>query len=323
MKVFDLHEDISSYIIHERKVEDFKINANRHADIPKYFLSKTKAIVAAVFPSQNLVDEPMGKRYYSFKNSFNEALNHILTYYRFVRKYDVFKIVENKRFLAKLFSGNEGKIGLILGLEGAYPLREPYEIELFYKLGVRVLGLTWNVDNQYAASCMSKKDYGLTGPGESLVNLALEQGMVIDLAHASEKTAIDVLSISEKPVIISHAGLRRFNNSLRNVSDEVLELLKRNRGAIGIFFVSEYIKGNNTTINDVVDQIIYLKENYGIDIVALGTDFFGTEKLPKGLEHIGKLTLLAKELAKAGLTESEVEKIFYANALRVFLENMK
>ncbi len=222
----------------------------------------------------------------------------------------------------KIFERLKKKIGLILGLEGAYPLREPDELEIFYKLGIRVLGLTWNVDNQYAASCMTSKDYGLTSLGEKLVEKALDYGLVIDLAHASPNTMKDVLSISEKPVIVSHTGLRKFNDSPRNVDDEIVELIKRNRGVIGIFFVSEFIRKNKTSIEDIVEQIIYVKENFGIDILAIGSDFFGTDKLPKGLENIGKMENLAKLLEKV-MSKEDVEKIFYKNALRVFMENMK
>jgi len=222
----------------------------------------------------------------------------------------------------KIFERLKKKIGLILGREGAYPLREPDELEIFYKLGIRVLGLTWNVDNQYAASCMTSKDYGLTSLGEKLVEKALDYGLVIDLAHASPNTMKDVLSISEKPVIVSHTGLRKFNDSPRNVDDEIVELIKRNRGVIGIFFVSEFIRKNKTSIEDIVEQIIYVKENFGIDILAIGSDFFGTDKLPKGLENIGKMENLAKLLEKV-MSKEDVEKIFYKNALRVFMENMK
>jgi len=222
----------------------------------------------------------------------------------------------------KIFERLKKKIGLILGLEGAYPLREPDELEIFYKLGIRVLGLTWNVDNQYAASCMTSKDYGLTSLGEKLVEKALDYGLVIDLAHASPNTMKDVLSISEKPVIVSHTGLRKFNDSPRNVDDEIVELIKRNRGVIGIFFVSEFIRKNKTSIEDIVEQIIYVKENFGVDILAIGSDFFGTDKLPKGLENIGKMENLAKLLEKV-MSKEDVEKIFYKNALRVFMENMK
>ncbi|MET1160336.1 MAG: dipeptidase [Thermoprotei archaeon] len=319
--LFDLHEDLSLYITTAREAIDLDKDGDRHADIPKYRASDTRVIVGAVFPARYLPDNNLS-RTESFKNAFEEALNHILTYYKLVRKYGVFQLVEDSHSLEQLFSDKPKRIGIIIGLEGAYPVREPDDLYLFHKLGVRVLGLTWNVDNKYAASCFTKKDYGLTGLGSQLVDLALDLGMVIDLAHASKNTMKDVLSITEKPVIISHTGLRRYRDSPRNIDDEILDLLKSRKGVVGIFFVAELLGEREVTVDTVADQILYIKENYGVDIIGIGTDYFGTSKLPRGLEHIGLINNLAKKLRERGFTEEEIEKVFYRNALRVFLENL-
>ena len=300
----------------------FDEDGDRHADIPKYRRSGTRAVVGAIFPARYLLNDELGKSV-SFKNAFEEAFNHVLTYYKFVKRYRVFKIVETRRDLLLLFEKYKRMIGIVMGLEGAYPVRELDDLELFHRLGIRVLGLTWNVDNQYAASCMTENDYGLTNLGSRLVEKALEYGMVIDLAHASRKTMLDVLSIVEKPVMISHAGLRRYNDSPRNVDDDVLDMLKRNKGVFGLFFVSDFLSGDETTIDTIVEYMVYLRDNFGVDIIGIGSDYFGTSKLPKGLENIGLINNLVEKLIENGFSYEDVEKIFYKNALRVFLENMR
>jgi len=322
VKLFDLHEDLSSYILRSRELVDLNKDVDRHADIPKYKRSNTKAIVAAIFPASYSKTEDLVKHKVTFKNSFNEVFNHLLVYYKLVKEYRVFKIIEKKRELENIFDQRR-RIGLVIGLEGSYPIREPDELEIFYRLGVRVLGLTWNVDNQYAASCMTTKDYGLTSLGVKLVEKALDLGMVLDLAHSSPKTMKDVLSIVDKPVIVSHTSFKKFNNSPRNIDDEILDMVKRNRGVVGIFFVTDFLEGEQTSIDTVVKHILYVRENYGIDVLAIGSDYFGTEKLPKGLEDIGKINSLAENLLENGLSKDDIEKIFYKNALRVFLENLK
>ncbi|OYT39313.1 MAG: peptidase [Desulfurococcales archaeon ex4484_58] len=322
VKLFDLHEDISTYIVRSRELIDFSKDVERHADIPKYKRSNTKAIVAAIFPASYTRTDDLLKYRVTFKNSYYEVFHHLLIYYKLVKKYRVFKIIEKKRELMNIFNQKK-KIGLIIGLEGSYPIREPDELEILYKLGIRVLGLTWNVDNQYAASCMTEKDYGLTSLGVKLVEKAIDLGMVIDLAHSSHNTMRDVLSIVEKPVMISHTGLKRFNDSPRNIDDEILELIKRNGGVVGVFFVAHYLEGENTSIDTIVKHIMYIRENYGLDIIAIGSDYFGTEKLPQGLENIGKIDKLANKLSEKGLSRSDIEKILYQNALRIFIENMK
>jgi membrane dipeptidase len=320
--LFDLHEDLSSYILNSREEIDLEKDLDRHADIPKYRRAGVRAFVGAVFPARYLIGENLSRRA-SFKQSLEEALNHILVYYRLARKYPVFRIVEDSSTLKSLFGEGSEHIGIVLGLEGAYPVREPDELEIYYRLGVRVLGLTWNVDNQYAASCMTRRDYGLTSMGVELVEKALDLGMVVDLAHASRKTMLDVLSIVDRPVMISHAGLRRFNDSPRNVDDEVLDMLRRNHGVIGVFFVNDYLAGDETSVDTIVEYIMYLRDNYGVEVIAIGSDYFGTTKLPRGLENIGLLKNLVDKLLEKGFQREDIDKILYGNALRVFMENIK
>lgn len=322
MKVFDMHQDLSLYTLLEKTSVDLYKELDRHCDIPKYRRAGVKAFIGSVFPGRYLVNNDLNK-YLSLKNAFEESLNHILVYYKIVRKHRVFKIVRNRKDLLFIFEKSKRTIGIVLGLEGCYPLREIDDLEIFYNLGIRVVGLTWNYDNIYASGCMSKRDYGLTDYGVKLIEKINEMGLVVDLAHASYKSIIDTLSITSKPVIISHTGLKKFNNSPRNISDEVLDMIKRNRGVVGVFFVPEYIAGENTTIDNVVDQIMYMYENYGLDIIGIGSDYFGTTKLPRGLENIGLINNLVEKLVERGLSMNDIEKIMYRNALRVFLENMK
>ncbi|MEM4532511.1 MAG: dipeptidase [Desulfurococcaceae archaeon] len=323
MKIFDLHQDLSTYILSEIKQIDLDKDLERHCDIPKYRKAGVKALVGAVFPARILVGKDLSK-YYSFKNSFEESFNHILTYYKIIRKHrDVFKLILSKRDLNRVFMDKTRIIGIILGLEGCYPVREIDDLDIYYNLGVRLIGLTWNYDNQYASGCMSKRDYGLTDLGFQLLDKAFELGLVVDLAHASYKTMIDVLTTFNKPVTVSHTGLKKFKDSPRNISDEIIDLVKRNNGVVGVFFVSNYIAGENTTVDHIVEQIMYIVDNFGVDVVALGSDYFGTDKLPRGLENIGLINNLVNRLFERGLDKESVEKIMYRNALRVFNENMK
>jgi len=125
---------------------------------------------------------------------------------------------------------SEDRVGLLLHLEGAYAIDRPYDLVLLRRLGLRSVGIAWNYNNQYGAGCLSRKDYGLTPEGEELVKTANRLGIIVDLAHASKRTAIEAAEASSKPVIVSHANVRAIVDSPRNVDDEVLEALHRNGG---------------------------------------------------------------------------------------------
>jgi len=321
MLIFDLHEDISSYFLSERDVKDFNVDyPGRHADIPKYKKAHVKYVVGAVFSGRKIFTNKAFSM--SFRDSFTMTWDQIAFYHRLVSRYsNELCLVLSKQGLERILRND--KIGLIIGIEGAYSLDNPWDLELYCKLGVRVIGLTWNIDNKYAASCMTDKDYGLTGLGEKLVNLALDLGVVIDLAHASKRAALDVLSIIEKPAMISHAGVRTLHDTARNVDDDVIDALRKNKGVLGIFFYTDALSKNEVDVNSVAKHIMYVYENFGADVPALGTDYFGIRKTPKGLETIDKILNLIEKLKELGLSREDIEKITYKNALRVFMENLK
>ncbi len=321
--VIDLHEDISAYILEsEKTVKPFNVDFERHVDIPKYGRGSVVLVVGAVFPGEYKYVGGERVRGTIFRCTQQRVLDHIATYYRLVKEFpEHLYLVERRDDLLRL---EESKgTGILIGLEGAYPLDDPWDLELYYKLGVRVLGLTWNVENRYAASCMSKRDYGLTGSGSELVDIAERYGVVVDLAHASKKTMLDVLSIASKPVIISHACIRKIHDHPRNIDDEVLEELKHRNGVIGITFVADFLGKGEVGVDRVVDHLMYVYDNFGVDILAIGSDYLGTSRLPRGLEDIGKIQLLFKKLLEKGLSREDVEKIAWRNAYRVFLEVLR
>ena len=328
-KLFDLHQDISHYL-NKHGVNDFdQDDPKRQVDIPKMRRANLKFVVAAIFPfttSINPLTSDILRRGYGL-NKFGgrepSLTNFWLGYKTYLileRKYShVFKIIRNKDDLQKLI--NDDKIGLILGIEGCDVLSDVLDIYVLHEMNIKVIGLTWNFTNKFASSCMSRKDFGLSDLGEELVRYANELGLVIDLAHASKQTMIDVLKISKKPVIISHANVFKVKQHVRNVDDEVLELLVKNRGVIGLTLIKSTI-GVENTIDELIQHFKYLRECYTVDIIGIGTDYLGINEAPKGLERIDYIVNLREKLLNAGFTESEVQKIFFENSLRVFLENL-
>ncbi|MEM1946635.1 MAG: membrane dipeptidase [Candidatus Caldarchaeum sp.] len=218
----------------------------------------------------------------------------------------------------------DDRVGFLIAVEGAEPLEDVEDLEIFYKLGVRFLQLTWNFDNKYAATCMSKKDYGLTGDGEDLIHFCNELGVIVDLAHASKRATVEALSASKLPAIVSHANAKAVCNHVRNLDDEELEVLKKNGGVVGVTLIPPTIS-NQPSVKGLADHIMYIYERFGADILAVGTDFFGLLYMdePAGLEDITKVSNLWTELLNRGVSEDDIEKIAYRNAVKVVKENAK
>ncbi|MGC8543486.1 MAG: dipeptidase, partial [Vulcanisaeta sp.] len=179
-----------------------------------------------------------------------------------------------------------------------------------------------NFDNRYGASCFTRRDYGLTANGEELIQLANELGIIIDLAHASKNTMVDALKVSKKPVIISHANVQGVHRHIRNVDDEVLELLHKNQGVIGITMIPSTI-GPRPNIDSLIRHVLYVYERFGPNMLAIGTDFLGIERTPEDLTNIGEVSKLLTRLAEAGMGDNDIRKIAYENALRVLRSNIQ
>ncbi|MEZ0248571.1 MAG: dipeptidase [Thermoproteus sp.] len=306
--IYDLHEDIAHYYFVGRRSEFDVDEVGRQSDLPKLKRAGVELVFTSVFPISysSLGASPAGSKEISlemFKIIYRLAIRHGVT------------IVEKATDLSR------GGLKFLILLEGADALDEPEDLLLYYKLGLRAIGITWNLDNKYGASCMTRRDYGLTAYGAELVELANKLGVIIDLAHASKNTALDVLHISRKPVAISHANIAAVYKTNRNVDDEVLEALKRNGGVIGLTAIPSTIGGDGS-VKDLVRHALYVKETFGAEILAVGSDALGVDRMAKGLESIDKLPVFFDLLRDAGFSENEIEGIAYKNAKRVIEANL-
>lgn len=335
--LIDLHQDISLYYFLggyglKFEPEDFDVDMQgRHGDIPKFRKANLRiafSSIAHIVPTQNLYRLRQQTTGYGVKLGAMRVrsptmitLEHIKTYYNLLNRHSRdLALILTESDISKAENGD--KIWFLIAIEGAEPLEDIEDIELFYMLGVRSLQLTWNFDNKYAATCMSKRDYGLTGDGEELIERCNDLGVIVDLAHASKKSTIEALELSKLPAIVSHANASSVHRHVRNLDDEELEALKKNGGVVGITMIEPTL-GGAADVKRVADHILYIYENFGKDIIAIGTDYFGLlhVKEPRGLEDVSKLSNLWDELSARGLSEEDIEKIAYHNALRVIRAN--
>lgn len=205
------------------------------------------------------------------------------------------------------------KVNIILGVEGGHVFDNTFkQFEALYDLGVRVFTLTWNNSNKLAHSALEYDKKGLTKKGREFLRKMKDYNVIIDLSHASTKTVLDVCDITDNQVIASHSCVRALHQSfLRNIDDRAIKAIVNKGGLIGINF-SKYHLGNH----NITDHIDYLTQNFGLDCIAIGSDFDGIDdaviKSPNGLRT------LEKELIRKGYKHSEINKIFSENFLRVF-----
>ncbi len=223
------------------------------------------------------------------------------------------------------FRNHQGKdqIGIILHLEGGEALgQDPGLLRVLYRLGLRSMGLTWNHRNLLADGVLDETSGGgLSRLGREVLRLAEELGIIIDLAHIAPRAFFDVLEKTDKPVMVSHANVRRLCDHPRNLTDEQLTSLARHGGIIGFTLVPEFISQDpvSASLEHFVDHLVYASELIGVEHVALGSDFDGTEEpVLKDVSEWGKLE---EALRARGFYPPEIEKITQNNSLH-FLEQV-
>ena len=150
-----------------------------------------------------------------------------------------------------------------------------------------------------------------------MVELAVQLGMVIDLAHSSPQTIIDVITMVDKPVIASHGGIRASCDTARNLSDEQIMAIAGTGGMIGIGLYELATCGK--TMDDTVKAIHYVVSLVGVEHVGIGSDFDGATETV--VDATG-LPLLTEALISEGFSNDEIEAILGNNALRIFRETM-
>ena len=135
------------------------------------------------------------------------------------------------------------KIAAFLTIEGGHAIDDDLRVlRMYYQLGIRSMTLTHARNSNWADSANDTPVHnGLTEFGKEVVREMNRLGMVVDLAHVSDKTFYDVLAVTTKPVIVSHSSMRAISNVSRNVSDDMLRALAKNGGAIGINFGMGFI----------------------------------------------------------------------------------
>jgi microsomal dipeptidase-like Zn-dependent dipeptidase len=203
--------------------------------------------------------------------------------------------------------------GILLS-EGAHPLEGKLSnIPVMYKAGFRVLGLTHFFDNDVGGSLHGESQGGLTAFGKQVVPAAEKQGMIIDVAHASEAVVRDTVAISKNPIILSHTGVKGYCDTPRNVSDATLKLIADHGGLIGIGYWDAAVC--KPTMKNVVEALNYAVKLLGPDHVALGSDFDGGVPMPFDASEMPALT---SALLDSGMDETTVRKVMGENAIRFF-----
>lgn len=167
-----------------------------------------------------------------------------------------------------------GRVGIMLTFQGSDHFRATGDIEAFFALGQRVSQLTYNYANRIGAGFLEHQDGGLTVFGGSVVERMNEVGMAVDLSHCGDKTTLDGIAASKKPVIFSHASCRALlPGALRCKTDDAIRALAATGGVMGIPFLRFMVRDQEpVTAEHVLDHFDHVARLVGVEHVGVGSD---------------------------------------------------
>ena len=285
-------------------------------------------------------------------SSFEETVRALAYLDALVEQWpDVFTVIRIHEDIAH--AKHDGKLGIMPGFQYVSFLEaDPSRMEMFRRLGVRIMHLTYNDRSIFGDGCLEPDNAGLSRAGQSAVQKMNELGVAIDLSHSGYRTTSEAIETSKKPVLITHAGCASIYAHPRNKPDEIMRALADKGGYFGVYLMLQLVAPPTVpTREDAIKHILHAINVCGIDHVGIGSDgsiqavsptpeqkkvwdddiarrkklgiwYPGEDRYPyvpdnNGPDHVA---LIATELQKRGQPASVVEKVLGANFQRIIGE---
>lgn len=357
MFVVDAHEDIawsaltfcrdytsSAIAIRESEANTSMAQYNGRASLGlKEWRSGQVAVIFATIFVPPCRRCPVGWEAYCYHNALeaHKLAQMQLDYYRRLEDQHQFIIIRDIGNLdAVLEKWNDDtdvgrKIGLVLLMEGADPIRSPHEAEYWADQGVRIIGPAW-AGTRYSGG--TGEPGKLTDHGYQLLEVMDDLGLILDLSHMSEESFAQALDIFQGTIIASHSNPRRIavpDHPERSLSDEQIIRLAERKAVIGIVPYNSYLKTQWKPVDgkeavsiervaEAVDAICQITGSSSH--VGIGSDFdggFGAEAIPNEMDTVADLRKIGDALGEQGYREEDVGHVLAGNWISMLRRGLR
>ena len=171
-------------------------------------------------------------------------------------------------------ANKEKKTAIFFGFQNCSPIEDDIKlVEKIHKLGCRFMQLTYNNQSLLATGCYEKIDSGITNFGREVIKEMNRVGVVIDMSHSAEKSTIDAIELSQKPIAITHANPYFWHPAKRNKSSDLLKILSDSGGILGLSLYPHHLKDNtNCTLESFCEMVAKTAEIINIKQIGIGSD---------------------------------------------------
>ena len=249
----------------------------------------------------------------------------------------------------------EGRTAIFFGAQNPSPIEDDIGlVEVMRDLGLMFMQLTYNNQSLLATGCYEAEDPGVTRMGKQVIREMNRVGMVVDMSHSAERSTLEAIDLSSRPIAITHANPSFWKPALRNKSDEVLKALAGRGGMLGFSLYPHHLKdGSNCTLESFCEMAARCADLMGASQIGIGSDLCqdqpdsvvewmrvgrwtkeidygegskdnaGFPPMPDFYGGNADFPNLAKGLRKVGFSEEEVDGIMGENWLRFYEEGFK
>lgn len=328
MFVADMHCDTLWALSEQRKkgIHAKLVENDLQLDLKKMYKSNYMVQNFAIFVDRGTGENP----YECYKKQlklFQEEIKRNPEKIGFVKSYE--EIENNVR---------NGRMSALLTVEeGEVCQGELEKLEELYTDGVRMMTFTWNYENSLGSPASkrllmnndgSRSNKGLTEKGIAFLEKMEALGMIPDVSHLSKEGFYDVCRYSKKPFVASHSDAKALCNHKRNLNDDMIRKIAQKGGVIGVNYYGQFLRNDSvndiyfSTVSHIAEHILHFMHVGGIACVGLGSDYDGMDDNLE-MNDCSKMELLYQELKKRGLSETEIEAIFYKNVCNLYKEILK
>jgi microsomal dipeptidase-like Zn-dependent dipeptidase len=171
-------------------------------------------------------------------------------------------------------AAQEGKTGIVFGFQNCSPIEDDFGlVQVLHELGARFMQLSYNNQSPLATGCYEAEDPGITRFGRQVIREMNRVGLVIDMSHSAERSTLEAIELSERPIAITHANPAWWEPALRNKSDDVLKALSESGGMIGFSLYPHHLKGKtDCRLEEFCTAVARTAEMIGSAHIGLGSD---------------------------------------------------
>lgn len=228
--------------------------------------------------------------------------------------------------------GGRGRLGIVVGFQSSDHFRTVDDVARFHLLGQRVSQLTYNSRDRLGCGCFEERDTGITEFGAQVVAAMNRAGMAVDVSHCSERTSLDAIALSARPVLVTHSNCHALVAHPRCKSDAVLRALAARGGVMGLTAVAAFVSPRRTaTVEDLLNHFDHVARTVGVEHVGIGSDVDLEALDPatgqplaryavQGLAPARRVFDLAEGLIRRGYGDRAIELILGGNFQRVLGE---